>query len=293
MRPQVRRAVGIVLLGVLIAIGCTFAGRWQWNRHVARDAQIQVVEANYDAEAVPLSAVLDSPATALTAGQEWLPVVVSGHYAPDSTVLLRNRPVDGQPGYHVLVPLVVEDGAEPGSVLLVDRGYIAWGDDASAAVDVPAPPSGSVTVTARLRLDEPPLGRSAPAGQVQSITVDEVLAAGGAAELAPSAYRGYGSLIAEEPAAEPLGGLAEPSTDAGSHLSYAFQWWTFALGSLVGFAMLARRDLRDADDQSDEGLPGERGERMPAREPRRRRAPSAEDEEDALVDARLGQGRAR
>lgn len=290
MRAPVRRAVGIVLLGVVIAVGCTFAGRWQWNRHVARDAQIQVVEANYDAEPVPLSDVLDSPATALTADQEWRPVAVTGHYAPEATVLLRNRPVDGQPGYHVLVPLVLEEGGEPGSVLLVDRGYIAWGDDASSAVDVPAPPSGSVTVTARLRVDEPALGRTAPAGQVQSITVDEVLTAGGAAGLASSAYRGYGSMIAEQPAGEPLGGLAEPSTDPGSHLSYAFQWWVFALGSLVGFSMLARRDLREDGQRADDGGPGARAE-APAREPRRRRGPSAEDEEDALVDARLDRGR--
>ena len=282
MSARVRRAVGVVLLGVLIAVGCTLAGRWQWNRHVARDAQIAVVEANYDADPVPLSAVLDSPAQPLAATQEWQPVEVVGRYDPQRTVLLRNRPVDGQPGYHVLVPLVLEEGGEPGSVLLVDRGYIPWGDDASSAVDVPEPPAGSVTVTARLRLDEPSLGRAAPAGQVQSITVDEVLVAGGSTDPAQPAYRAYGSLVAEDPAAGALGALATPSTDPGSHLSYSFQWWTFALGSLVGFSMLARRDLREsADDDPQAAEPT-------AREPRRRRGPSAEDEEDALVDARLG-----
>ncbi|MFI2751830.1 SURF1 family protein [Cellulomonas sp. P22] len=299
MTPRVRRAVGLVLLGAVLAVTCTFLGRWQWHRHVARDARIQVVEQNYDAAPVPLTEVLPSPSTRLTAGDEWRQVSVSGRYEAQSTVLLRNRPVESTAGYHVLVPFVTDPD---GAVLLVDRGFVPMGADGSSEVDVPTPPAGQVTVTVRLRQDEPALGRPSPAGQVQSITVDEVLAAGdvptdGATDA--GAYRAYGSLVSEDPApATALVALPVPSTDPGSHLSYAFQWWTFALGSFVGFAWFARRELHEEDevDGPDDGAPdpdapsapAPRPSTAPRPSPAPRRRPSAEDEEDALLDAQQG-----
>ena len=111
MSPAARRATGLVLLGVVVAVACTFLGRWQWNRHVWRDAAIAVVETNWSADPVPLDTVLPATDTPLTDDDVWRRVTVVGHYEPDATVLLRNRPVDGAPAYHVLVPFVVEDAS--------------------------------------------------------------------------------------------------------------------------------------------------------------------------------------
>ncbi|WP_019137355.1 SURF1 family protein [Cellulomonas massiliensis] len=289
MSPAARRALGLVAVGVLVAVVCTFLGRWQWHRHEWRDAQIAVVEANYDATPVPLADVLDGVGDALTDDEAWTPVRVSGRYDAGSTVLLRNRPVDGRPVYHVLVPFVLDRagggsaGAPP--VLVVDRGWVAVGEDASSAVDVPPPPAGDVTLTVRLRAGEAP-GRPAPAGYTHAIAVDQVLAQGGAQG---SAYRAYGSLVAEDPApTTPLGALAAPSLDPGSHLSYAFQWWVFALGALVGFSLLARREITDARAVEADGAPDPAAPPAPA--PRRgRRDGRAEAEEDALIDAQLAE----
>ena len=170
MSPAARRATGLVLLGVVVAVACTFLGRWQWNRHVWRDAAIAVVETNWSADPVPLDTVLPATDTPLTDDDVWRRVTVVGHYEPDATVLLRNRPVDGAPAYHVLVPFVVEDASagtssaptQAGTVLVVDRGWVDPGADASADVAAPAPPEGSVTLTARLRHDEPASSRTAP-----------------------------------------------------------------------------------------------------------------------------------
>jgi len=305
--PAARRAAGLVAVGVLVAVVCTFLGRWQWHRHEWRDAQIAVVEANYDAEPVPLADVLTDADDSLADGQVWTPVRVTGRYDPSATVLLRNRPVDGQPAYHVLVPLVLDDAAATvlgdgagtdaaPAVLVVDRGWVPVGTDASAAVDVPPPPTGEVTVTVRLRPGEQP-GRAAPAGYAHAIAVDQVLEQGG---LDGRALRAYGSLVAEDPApTTTLGTLAAPSLDPGSHLSYAFQWWVFALGALVGFSFLARRELVDArtSSQGHEGHEGQEGkhgtgpepaaQQPPQRARRGRRDGRAEAEEDALIDAQL------
>lgn len=309
MSPAARRAATLVVLAVVLSTACVLLGRWQWNRHVHRDAAIRQVEAAYDADPVPLADLLGSPDADLAGADVWHPVTVTGRYDVDATVLLRNRPVDGQPGFHVLVPLVVE-GTD--AVLVVDRGWVAWQEDASAQVDVPAPPPSEVTVTVRLRPGEAATDRDAPAGQVQAVAVDQVLAVGGLSSGTVAYRSAYGSLVAEDPApAVPLGALPAPSTDPGSHLSYAFQWWTFALGSLVGLTWMARRELRDAREaraarDAAEGRPAPVGPRpalgdlLPTDDPDlpggrvrapRRRRPSDEETEDALIDAQAQQPR--
>jgi cytochrome oxidase assembly protein ShyY1 len=275
-RPEIRRAAGLLATAVVVALVCTGLGYWQWTRHEHRAAAIALVEANYGADPVPLAAVLPLPASTLADDRVWTPVRVTGRYRAQDSVLLRNRPVDGRPGLHVLVPLEVTDagdGAE-GAILVVDRGWIPT--DLSPD-DVP-PPAGEVDVVVRLRADEPASPRDAPAGQVQAISVRQVLTAAGLDPGTP-AFRAHGALASETPAPErPLGGLPRPSTDPGSHLSYALQWWTFALGALVGFAILARRELAAPSAAGPHDVP------TPAR---RRRTPSAEDVEDALIDAQL------
>ena len=140
MSPAVRRAVGLCLLAVALATACVFLGRWQWHRHEWRDAQIATVKENFDADPVPLSTVL-TPDEALSADDVWKPVLVSGHYEPSRTVELRNRPANGIPAYHVLVPFVVETqprsttstvppsvgvGAEPADESSTTKGTSTW-----------------------------------------------------------------------------------------------------------------------------------------------------------------------
>jgi cytochrome oxidase assembly protein ShyY1 len=268
---------------------------------VWRDGQIAIVEANYSATPVPLDSVLAGAGATITGDEEWQQVTATGHYDDDATVLLRNRPVDGNAVYHVLVPFVVEDASagtadaptQAGTVLVVDRGWVPLGANGSDDVTAPAPPSGIVTLTARLRLDEKPSSRTAPAGQVHAISTEQVLAAGGLDGV--DTYATYGQMVDEDPAATvALGALERPDTDPGSHLSYAFQWWTFALGGLVAFSVAARRELRAGDEPpAPTARPGTGAPPVPPRRPGpvadkpRRRGGRDEDDEDALIDAQL------
>nr|WP_246256690.1 SURF1 family protein [Isoptericola halotolerans] len=269
---------------------CVLAAFWQWHRYTDRVEQIALVEANYTAEPVPLAGVVGSPGATLAAEDEWRPVVVVGEYVPSGTVLLRNRPVNGTPGFHLIVPLrTVLDGQSV--VFLVDRGFVPLGADAGQPASVPAPPVGEIAVTVTLRPDEPAADRGAEAGTVSRINNDQVLAAavdGGASVVADDATVGaYGQMRSEDPAAaEALVPAPRPDTDPGSHLSYAFQWGIFALGAVGGFVLLWRRETRVASVTAGELIAADEpdGASRPRRERRASRR-TDEEHEDALVDA--------
>ncbi len=290
------RWLGLLALALVVAVACVLLGSWQWNRREARlERNSQVVE-NYDRVPVSLGTVLPDRAR-FPVGGTWTPVVVDGEYVPDATTLVRNRNRDGRPGYQVLVPLRSDDG----EVLVVDRGFVTIGETGERPDDVPAPPSGEVSVVSRLRVPEPTDDRGAPAGQTlrinpAALAVELAEASGGRFAASDVVTAAYGDLASEEPAPatrpqpEP-----RPALDEGPHLSYAMQWVVFAIGALAGFVVLARRTAQDdaddraeqaarLDDQGPDGAPPRPAPRRPQQRSRARR-PSAEDEEDALLDA--------
>jgi cytochrome oxidase assembly protein ShyY1 len=254
-------------VAMVVATVCVLLGTWQWHRREQRLEANAAVTGNYDRTPVPLAEVLASPQAGFPAEAAWTPVAVRGEYLAQEALLLRNRPLDGRPGYHVLVPLRTTTG----TVLLVDRGWLPTGATGSRPDAVPAPPRGTVDVVARLRPPEPAFGADAPGGQVRSLDLGHIagtLPSGG--DLLTGAY---GVLDHEQPPPEqsPVA-LPRPVVDEGPHLSYSLQWFVFAIGAFVGYGVLARRtaqDLRQVPER-------------PASRPRRR---TAEEEEDELLDA--------
>lgn len=268
-----RRWLGGLALAIVVAIGCVLLGTWQLDRREQRLERNALVTGNYDLPPAALDDVLPEAVSPLPPGTEYTPVALEGRYLAGSGLLLRNRPLDGLPGYHTLVPFQTDDG----DVVLVDRGWIPVGSTGAAPDDVPTPPAGEVEATVRLRPGQGRSEREAPQGQLQRI--DLVAVAGLLrAEGAPAMHTGaYGVLAAEQPA--PAGApttLPRPTIDEGPHLSYSLQWFVFALGSLVGFVVLVRRTA--GDEATASGAPA--GPVAP-----RRSRPSAEAEEDALLDA--------
>jgi len=273
------RWLGIFALSLAVAVACLLLGMWQWDRRQDRLARNALVTENYDREPVPLADVLTGGldgGSALPTPLTWTPVRLLGQYVPQATVLVRNRPLDGSPGYHVLVPFRTGDGA----VLVVDRGWVPVGQTGERPDQVPAPPAGEVEVVARLRPPEPADDRRSPVGQTQRINpaaLADKLGAGDGAGLDPTdvVLGAYGQLGSEAPAAAqaPVA-LPMPALDEGPHLSYSMQWVVFAIGALVGFVVLARRTAQDEAPAPVGPVP-----------PRPRRRPTAEDEEDAILDA--------
>jgi cytochrome oxidase assembly protein ShyY1 len=264
------RWFGWLVLVLVIAAGCVGLGRWQLDRREAVVEDIQRIEANYDAAPeryVPGMNGFDS----FDPAREWRPVTFSGTYDVGNQVVARNRPLNGQPGYEVLTPLRLDDG----TAVIIDRGWLPIGNIEAGRPDaVPDPPSGRVEVTARVKPGEPAINRGAPEGQVASI---DLAALAGRLDY-PLQDAAYGLLALERPAAgeTPLA-APKPSIDEGPHLSYSLQWFAFGVLAFVGLGYAARAQRRsDAERDGTAAL----------RPVRARRRPSAEEEEDAILDSR-------
>lgn len=256
---------------VAFSVACVFLGRWQLHRYEAKAARADRIDANYDAAPVPLGAVLATPEAALPLRDEWRPVEVTGRYEPDGTLLVRNRPRDGDFGYEVLVPLRLADG----SALLVDRGWIPFGQTAGTAARVPEPPAGQVRVQVRLRPPEPDRPGTDKGRTVSRIAVPQLEPLVGG-----PLHRAYGLLARETPTVPDRPAAAErPDTDLGVNLPYAIQWWGFGIAGYVLLLVYARREVQR---RMAEGEPVAREPSTP-----RRAGVRDEDVEDAQIDRAL------
>ena len=269
-----RRWLGYLALVVVFAIACTLLSLWQIARRDEARADITRVDTNWEAEPRPITELLPE-LDAFDPDLKWSPVSLTGRYLVDEQLLARGRPLDGNPGFEVLVPFQLDDG----TVFIVDRGWIPAGNEQDTPDSVPAAPQGVVTVVARLKASEPELaGRSAPAGQVATINLPTIADLVGK----PTYPGAYGILAAGDPApATRPAAVVKPAPDEGPHLSYAFQWVLFAVMAFIALGWAIRQEyrIRNADD------PAER-ERAAERERKRAAKPRTDAEvEDELLDA--------
>ena len=284
--------MGYLLLAAIFAAACVFLGRWQMDRRAETLAEINRVLANYSATPIPFDQAKNEFAD-LDPSKEWTQVELKGTYDVDGQRIVRNRPLNGQPGYEVVVPFKLESG----ETVVVDRGWLPIGNKNPGSPDsVPAPPSGTVTAIVRLKHGEPRLDRGAPDGQLASIDLPAY-----ADQLPYPVLTGaYGQLASESPApADAPFPFPKPATEEGTHLSYSLQWFAFGVLMFVGFGYAARQQARnaaiDAEDEDDDpygprdsGSPVHSAAAAARRRPpvaRKRKKATAEEEEDALLDA--------
>ncbi len=242
------RWLGYLALALIFAVVAVLLGNWQYSRHQAKVERRDTIETNYGADPVSLGSVLSNRNDRLASGEDWTRVEVTGTYRIEDQLLVRNRPYRSVFGYEVLVPLTVapsEGDAESGENLLVDRGWVPNARNAATLPQVPAAPSGEVTVTGWLRPSEVDLDRNLPAGQVASINLAVAEQAAGDPlygaylELESESESGGASTDERPAAADP------PDTGLGVNFAYAIQWWIFAPIGLVLIVLMARREVRD------------------------------------------------
>ncbi len=225
--PPGRTVARVALLaGLALAFaGFIALGVWQVERRAWKLDLIERVEARVQAPPAAPPGPERWPSVG-AARDEYRHVTVSGHFLSASAVRVQAVTAIGS-GYWWLVPLRRDDG----SIVLVNRGFVAPGWKPQSATATASSPRQ--TVTGLLRLSEPGGGflrSNAPAqGRWYSRDVQAIAAAKGLARVAPyfiDADRGEAGAGNGEDG--PVGGLTVVHFN-NNHLQYALTWFALAL----------------------------------------------------------------
>lgn len=228
------------LLAIAMAVGMVFLGIWQMHRFELRSSINNRIDSAAVANPVPVTDVLRvgrQPGDDV----QFTKVTMTGRYDPAHQMLVRARTVNDNVGYEVLVPLRLSNGA----AVLVDRGWLPPGNpnDNTSEPDVPATPTGEVTVVGQVRLPES--GAGPVAWRNGHVEVRRINPATLATTLPYKAYGGYVTVTSQRPAASSrFVGIPIDHEDAAMNLSYIVQWWLFSGMALVGFGLLVRWEAR-------------------------------------------------
>lgn len=236
------------LVFLLVVLGLAWVawrlGEWQFDRLEERKARNAVIERNEALPPAPVEEVM-APGEPVAEHEQWRVVEATGQYAVDETVIVRYRTRDGASGVDVVVPLNLTSG----ETLLVDRGWVATDNQGATTADVPAPPSGQVTVTGWVRADA-----TGDSTQVTDLSTRAVSSEAIGEALGRETLGGFVDLRDEDPEpAQALEPVEQPELDNGPHFFYGLQWWFFGVLALIGFVWLAIDELR--------GKPSLRGRR--------------------------------
>ena len=223
------------LLALILIAGCIWAAQWQYHRGVDRHERNNQIEARADLPAVTIaSAKEDAPS------YEWRAIEATGEFDSSRQILLRNRYFEGKYGFEVLTAFKEQGGDE----FWVDRGWVQAGASATIAPEIPALPTGAVTIEGRLRLD-----RSLPQGKFFAIpTGDKGGLISEANAQSSNTKNGINStfyidlLAGDQPELTPTVPAALPELSDGPHFAYALQWIIFG-GLVIYGRFLIRREV--------------------------------------------------
>lgn len=247
--PAAVRWTAYISVAIVFAIACAFLSHWQLTKNAERSQQLTTIADNYDAHPVPLADLL-APGKTLRITEQWHPVTLTGRYVSDRQLLVRNRVNNGDAGFEVVVPFRMTDGR----LFLIDRGWVAPGNSDLAPDHVPAPPQGTVTVTARLMPGEPlPPSGVASDGQLPSIHLPLAAKEIGTVDGHRLDTGAYALMMSESPApATAPAALQPPSADPGPYLSYGIQWIMFAIMGFIFIWYVIRTERRVHREEAEE-----------------------------------------
>lgn len=238
-----------VILALLVAafayLCFTVLAPWQLGKNTTTSQRNQLIADSVRAEPVSVEHLLPSGLAGASAHDEWRRVAATGHYLPDSTVLVRLRVVENGPAYEVLTAFRLDDGRN----VLVDRGYVTPLDGGKPpAAPALAAPSGQHTVEARIRRSEGVMPGKAAITQDGYRQVYSVDSGQVGTVLGLPLTGGY--LQSETGQAGSFRPVPLPQLDAGPYLSYGLQWLAFGIMAPLGLAYFVRAELRERRKES-------------------------------------------
>lgn len=230
---------------VLVTPLSVVAARWQWNRHLERDALNAAVTQAEQQRTVPWDSISGH------FPNDWRTVTATGHWVVSGQRYVRKQTVNGEVGFSVLTPFdATARWSDRPQRLLVLRGWIPDTVDPAVPGAVPAPPQDTVTVTLRWRT---PSGAGEmrpsdlPEGQINFVDPEQ---------FGPEYWDHHSSIYAVfellDPVPNGLVALPAPTLTSGPHLSYFVQWILIGFTGIVVYVRVFRSELRLSREQSED-----------------------------------------
>ncbi|MDE2429336.1 MAG: SURF1 family protein [Burkholderiales bacterium] len=222
----------LIVTVILVCLGLSLA---QWQTRRAREKELI---ASQMAERTQMPTVLLSAFQSKENLLTFRKIAVQGQFVPEWTLYLDNRPLNGQAGMYVLMPIrIVGDDRR----LLVARGWHARDPLDRKHLPKLATPEGNIRIEGVVRdhldrvmqlgADEPLVGGSI----IQNLDLDALARRSG--------MRFYPFII--EQTSELPDGLdrhwPQPSSGSEKHRAYAFQWYALTLMVIIFFVVTGFR----------------------------------------------------
>jgi surfeit locus 1 family protein len=242
--PRLRPSIAATLVTLFIVAVCLWLGFWQLDRAKSKAQWLQQQAQLSQSPALSLAQALLLPEP------NNQPVTVRGQFDNSHVILLDNRMLGRQAGYHVLTPL----RSESGHWVLVNRGWLARGVDRNVLPDI-ADIDGSVTVSGftyqyserTFTLADDDLSSPSWPLRLQKVEFDALAGVLGV-DLAPFEIRLNADVDIETGADMPR---AWQNTSFGPerHQGYALQWFTMAATAFIFFIVVSLRRRPDAPEE--------------------------------------------
>jgi surfeit locus 1 family protein len=230
------RALIVAVIAIVLAALCVRAGLWQLSRY---DAKRALARSYREALAAPPVA-LPGPIAAWEDVRDRR-VLVRGELDERWQVLLSDRWRGDSAGVEVLTPVRLESGV----IALLDRGGLPSADGIHAAPadwSEPGPRAWIALLEPLPRHVHTPAWERLRADSAGTLWAARALCADSIAAHAPFALAPWVLRALPDSSAPALPARALPEApNAMMHLSYAVQWFLFALAFLAGWWFVLRR----------------------------------------------------
>jgi cytochrome oxidase assembly protein ShyY1 len=251
----------IAALVLALAVSWVFVLLSQWQ--FSRSTQTSEAPAAATETVKPLTDVLQ-PGTPITQSAEDQLVTATGSYDRTRQVLVQGRLQDGRNGFWVVDAFVVDgaptlNGAAGNgpTIIPVARGWMEHPDQ------VPAPPTGAITLSGRLIPSEAPNPKpnNLPAGQVASLSTAQLVniwdVSSYPAFVVANSEVAAGIDVSAHAVAGPLQGItvrAQPESANFNWLNifYAVEWVVFAGFAVFLWWRLVADDYRRSQEPDDD-----------------------------------------
>lgn len=238
-----RRSVVFAVLSVIAAAVFVRLGLWQLDRLHQRRAYNAVVSARLHEPVATLDALPRSPEAARLRR-----VRVSGTADWAHEVIVAARTLDGAPGVWVMTPVHV---AGSDTAVWVNRGWLYSPDGATVDLTTAHGSATTVDATGFALPFERGRGPAALRGRRLQRADSAALTADVPYPVLPFvivAMHDSAAVRARPGTSRIPTPLEPPAIDEGPHMSYAIQWFAFALIAVVGsgIALIRRRGAPDA-----------------------------------------------